>query len=67
MSLGTYGNHFLVKTSKKVIFVTGHNAFHEIGIGNSNSQINFIAMNFNEQCSEIWGDVSRSKAKSARK
>ena len=67
MSLGPHGSHFLVKTSENVIFVTGLNAFYQLGIGNSISTPKFKPMHYDEQISEIWGNVFHSKAKSAKK
>ena len=68
MSSGPHGSHFLVKTSENVIFATGRNAYHQLGIpiGKAVPTTNFIAMNFNAD-SEIWGDGCQTKAKSARK
>ena len=59
------GYHFLAKNSQNQIFVTGYNAYGQLGTGDTQSFS--IPKEINSQYSTIWGDLFHNRAKSARK
>ena len=65
ISHGSCGYHVLVKNSQNQIFVTGNNAYGQLGTGDTQSVS--IFKEINSQYSTIWRDVLHTRAKSARK
>ena len=65
ISYGGTGNHFIVKNSQNKIFVTGNNAFGQLGTGYTQSVS--ALKEINSQYSTIWRDELHTRAKSARK
>ena len=65
ISYGSCGQHFFAKNSQNQIFVTGNNAFGQLGTGDSESVS--IPKEINSQYSTIWRDEFYTRAKSARK
>ena len=65
ISYGPCGKHFIAKNSQNQIFVTGYNSFGQLGTGDT--QLILTPKEINSQYSNIWGDILRSRAKSARK
>ena len=65
ISYGSTGNYFIAKNSQNQIFVTGNNAFGQLGTGDTQSVS--IPQEINSQYSTIWRDKFHTLAKSARK
>ena len=65
ISYGCCGVHFIAKNSQNQIFVTGNNAYGQLGTGDTQSVL--IPKEINSQYSTIWGDEFHTRAKSARK
>ena len=65
ISFGSCGFHFLAKNSQNQIFVTGYNAYGQLGTGDTESVS--IPKEINPQYSTIWRDEFYTRAKSARK
>ena len=65
ISYGCSSEHFFAKNSQNQIFVTGRNDLGQLGTGDT--QPVSIPKEINSQYSNIWGDVIRSRTKSARK
>ena len=65
ISYGSCGHHFIAKNSQNQIFVTGFNAYGQLGTGDTQSVS--IPKKMDSQYSTIWRDVPQSRAKSARK
>ena len=65
ISYGCHGYHFFAKNSQNRIFVTGANAFGQLGIGDTES--GSFTKEINSQYSTIWRNELQSRAKSARK
>ena len=65
ISYGSCGQHFFAKNSQNQIFVTGNNAFGQLGTGDTESVS--IPKEINSQYSTIWRDEFYTRAKSARK
>ena len=57
--------NFFAKDSQNKIFATGLNGSGQLG--NGNNAIRFVPKEMDPKYSTIWGDVSQSRAKSARK
>ena len=65
ISYGPCGYHFLAKDSQNRIFATGSNDFGQLGTGDTITAL--FPEDINSQYFSIWGEVLKSKAKSARK
>ena len=67
ISYGSTGLHFFAKNTQNQIFVTGYNNYGQFGTGVDKLSSVSILKEINSQYSTIWGDITRSRAKSARK
>ena len=67
ISYGSCGFHFLAKDSQNKIFVSGHNGYRQLGILDTNAGCAPNPKELNPEYFFIWGEVVKSKAKSARK
>ena len=65
ISYGSCGFHFFAKNSQNQIFVTGYNAYGQLGTGDAQSAS--IPRKIKSQYSTIWRDERYTRAKSARK
>ena len=65
ISYGSCGSHFIAKNSQNRIFVTGNNAYVQLGTGKAKSVS--IPKKIKSNYSFIWGESHISRAKSARK
>ena len=65
ISKGPYGDHFLVKDSQNSIFAIGSNNCGQLGTGDTESVP--IPKVINSKYFSIWGEDTKSRAKSARK
>ena len=65
ISYGSQAGHFLAKDSQNSIFVAGYNVFGQLGTGYEESYL--IPKEIDSKYFTIWGDMHRSKCKSARK
>ena len=66
ISCGPCGYHFLVKDSRNTIFATGNNGEGQLGTENTQLSCS-ILKEIDPKYFPIWGEVFKSKAKSARK
>ena len=58
ISFGSNGNHFIAKNSQNQIFVSGHNSYGQLGIGDP--QLVSTPKEINSQYSTIWRRVLQS-------
>ena len=65
ISYGTCGKNFLAKDSQNTIFVSGYNVYGQLG--NKKPVVITTPKEINSEYFSIWGEPSKSKAKSARK
>ena len=66
VSYGIAGTHFLAKDSQNKIFVTGSNIYGQLGSVDL-AEKTYVPKEMDPKHFNIWGNLLKSRAKSARK